>query len=127
MSVVEKEKSALTAEEEILIKAQKIEQNKSENNVFTKQLDKYFEGKMPSNEVINVCSTPNILKLFGSTARKVVINQSDLQNSVSQDKHSKYHTEGHGIDKKEIYKLSETIRSPIMLLTGNKKKYNWAI
>lgn len=102
----------------------KIQRNMSENNVFSKQLDKYFDGKMPANEVINVCSTPNILKLLGSTAKKVVINQSDLNNSISQGKQSSTHTEGHDISKEEIYKLSEAIRSPIMVLSGNKKNSN---
>ena len=59
------------AENDILKMAEKIQQNRSENRVFRKQLDKYFQGKMPSHEVINVCSTPNILKLLNSTASRI--------------------------------------------------------
>lgn len=121
----ENKKSALTADEnEILKMAQKIRQNESENNVFRKQLDKYFSGAMPSHEVINVCSTPNLLKLFNSTAKKVVLNQKDLENAVAVSKSNNNHTEGHEIAKEEIYKLSEAIRNPIMVLKGNDRNKN---
>ena len=100
-------------------------QNESEDALFRKQLDKYFSGSMPSHEVINVCSTPNILKLMGSAARKVVINQNELENSISSSKsRNKNHTNGHEIEKDELYKLSEAIRSPIVVLRGNKKNEN---
>ena len=113
------------AENDILKMAQKIQQNESENNVYKKQLDKYFSGEMPSHEVINVCSTPNVLKLLDSTAKKVVLNQKDLENAVAESKSgSKGHTEGHDISKEEIYKLSEAIRNPIMVLKGNKRNQN---
>ena len=116
------------AEKDILRMAQKIQQNESENNVYRKQLDKYFRGEMPSHEVINVCSTPNILKLLKSTAKKVVLNQKDLENAVADSKSgTKSHTEGHGISKEEIYKLSEALRNPIMVLKGNKRSQNSVI
>ncbi len=111
--------------EQIKSMYQKMEQNESENNVYKKQLDKYFGGTMPSHEVINVCSTPNVLKLLGSTAKKVVLNQKDLENAVAESKSgSKSHTEGHDISKEEIYKLSEALRNPIMILKGNKRNQN---
>lgn len=116
------------AEKDILRMAQKIQQNESENNVFRKQLDKYFRGDMPSHEVINVCSTPNVLKLLKSTAKKVVLNQKDLENAVANSKSgTKSHTEGHDISKEEIYKLSEALRNPIMVLKGNKRSQNSVI
>ena len=116
------------AENDILKMAEKIQQNRSENRVFRKQLDKYFQGKMPSHEVINVCSTPNILKLLNSTAKKVVLNQKDLENAVANSKSGKKsHTEGHNISKEEIYKLSEALRNPIMVLKGNKRSQNSVI
>lgn len=116
------------AENDILKMAEKIQQNRSENRVFRKQLDKYFQGKMPSHEVINVCSTPNILKLLNSTAKKVVLNQKDLENAVANSKSGKKsHTEGHNISKEEIYNLSEALRNPIMVLKGNKRSQNSVI
>ena len=102
----------------------KIEQNKSEDNNYKKQLNKYFNNKMPLHEVINVCSTPNILKIFKSTAKKIVLSQSDLNNAVSDIKLSKKHTEGHKIDKNELYKLSKALREPIMVLKGNERNIN---
>ena len=117
--------SKMPSAEEIKSMYQKMEQNESENNVYKKQLDKYFGGTMPSHEVINVCSTPNVLKLLGSTAKKVVLNQKDLENAVAESKSgSKSHTEGHDISKEEIYKLSEALRNPIMILKGNKRNQN---
>lgn len=112
-------------ENDILKMSAKIQQNKSENAVFRKQLDKYFSGAMPSHEVINVCSTPNVLKLLNSTAKKVVLNQKDLENAVSSSELSnKGHTEGHKIPKEEIYKLSDEIRNPIMIIKGNERNKN---
>lgn len=117
--------SKMPSAEEIKSMYQKMEQNESENNVYKKQLDKYFGGTMPSHEVINVCSTPNVLKLLGSTAKKVVLNQKDLENAVAESKSgSRSHTEGHDISKEEIYKLSEALRNPIMILKGNKRNQN---
>lgn len=121
-----KEKSTITVDENDILKmSAKIQQNKSENAVFKKQLDKYFSGAMPSHEVINVCSTPNVLKLLNSTAKKVVLNQKDLENAVSSGKSGgTAHTEGHNISKEELYKLSDEIRNPIMILKGNERNKN---
>lgn len=83
---------------------------------------------MPTHEVINVCSTPNILKILSSKARKIVISQKDLRNSIiSKENKTKGHTEGHEIPKQEIYKLSKAIRNPIMVLKGNKRNENSVI
>lgn len=126
MQTDNKEKSTITVDENDILKmSAKIQQNKSENAVFRKQLDKYFSGEMPSHEVINVCSTPNVLKLLNSTAKKVVLNQKDLENAVSADKSGNTgHTEGHNISKEELYKLSDEIRNPIMILKGNERNKN---
>lgn len=99
--------------------------NKNENFVFKQQLDKYFSNKMLIHEVINVCSTPNILKVLKSNARKLVLRQKDLANALSNNKVDvKGHTEGHEILKSEIYKLSEAVRNPILVLRGKKRNEN---
>ena len=119
-------KATITVSEGELLKiASKIEQNKSEDNAFRKQLDKYFNKTMASSEVISVCSTPNILKVLGSEARKVVLNQNELKNAISDiQAHNKDHTEAHKIERNEIYKLSEAIRSPFLVLKGNPNNPN---
>ena len=124
MPVMDKERSAPSAEE-IEKMHEKIKQNESENNVLRKQLDEFFDGKLPSHKVINVCGTPNILKILNSSARKVVINQTEIANAVS-DRNSgeKGHTEGHEIGKEEMYKLADAIRNPIMVLKGNSRNQN---
>ncbi len=120
------EKSTVTVDENDILKyADKIRQNASEDAVFGKQLDKYFKGQMKSHEIINVCSTPNILKLLNSKAKKVILSQSDLKNATTDSKTGLgKHTEGHIIDEVEIYKLSESIRNPIVVLRGKKNNPN---
>lgn len=122
----ENEKSTITVDEDdILRMSAKIQQNKSENTAYHKQLDTFFNGNMPSHKIINVCSTPNVLKLLHSTAKKIVLNQKDLENAISSKKTKNgEHTEGHNISKEEIYKLSDEIRNPIMILKGNERNKN---
>lgn len=80
---------------------------------------------MPVHEVINVCGTPNILKILDSQAAKVVINQSDLHNAVAGiGEYNKRHTEGHDIPKEQIYRLSDAIRKPILVLKGSNDNAN---
>lgn len=123
--IVEKEKSMLSDEENILKMASKIRHNESEDHVFQMQLDKFFGGEMPVHEVINVCGTPNILKILDSQAAKVVINQSDLHNAVAGiGEYNKRHTEGHDIPKEQIYRLSDAIRKPILVLKGSNDNAN---
>ena len=123
--IVEKEKSMLSDEENILKMASKIRHNESEDHVFQRQLDKFFGGEMPVHEVINVCGTPNILKILDSQAAKVVINQSDLHNAVAGiGEYNKRHTEGHDIPKEQIYRLSDAIRKPILVLKGSNDNAN---
>lgn len=101
---------------------QKIRQNESENKVYQSQLNKFIINLLPTHEVINVCSTPNILKIIGSNARKIVLSQSDLKNAMSlsdnSEKTSRKHTEGHNINIDELKKLPDCLRNPIMVLKG---------
>ncbi len=75
---------------------------------------------MKPHEIINVCGTPNILKLADSKARKVVLNQNELKNALAfSSSKNKKHSDYHPIPKQELYKLSEAIRAPIVMLKGN--------
>ena len=100
----------------------KNQQNESENKVYQAQLNKFLNNLMSTHEVINVCSTPNILKIIGSNAKKIVLSQSDLKNAMSlsgnSEKTSRKHTEGHNIDISELKKLPDCLRNPIMVLKG---------
>ena len=103
----------------------KLEQNRSEDAVFKKNIDRYFSNNMPNHEVISVCSTPYIIKIFNSSARKIVLNQKDLANAVADVKAgNRHHRGGHFIDKNEIYKLPEAIRNPVLILKGNTQNEN---
>lgn len=61
----------------------KISLNEKENDLFREQLNKYFNNQMLTHEVINVCSTPNILKILNSSAKRIILSQSDLENAIS--------------------------------------------
>lgn len=117
---------SVPSEKEITELYKRIQRNQSENKLYQKQLDRFFSGSMPTNEVITVCGTPPVLKLLDSKAKKIIINQSDLKNALA-DRHkgnNSDHTEPHHIDKDEIYKLPEQIRNPVMILIGNKRNDN---
>lgn len=118
MPVMEKEKTTLSADELL----EKLHQNQREDSSYRDQVERYLNGTMPSYERFNLGSNPNILKLLESQAECVVLNQSDLKNALS-DKNvkTKNHTEGHEIPVSELYKLSEEIRNPIMVLKGSPK------
>ncbi len=118
MPVMEKEKTTLSADELL----EKLHQNQREDSSYRDQVERYLNGTMPSYERFNLGSNPNILKLLESQAESVVLNQSDLKNALS-DKNvkTKNHTEGHEIPVSELYKLSEEIRNPIMVLKGSPK------
>lgn len=114
-----------TEEQKILKSAEKIKQNQVEDSRYVKQLQRYLQGKMPTNERLNLGSNPNILKLLNSTAKTVVINQSDIKNALAgQMVKTKRHTGGHQILPNELYKLSKEIREPIMVLRGSQDNPN---
>lgn len=112
-------------EQKILEKAEKIRQNQIEDFRYAKQIKKYLEGNMPAYECFDLGSNPNILKLYSSTAEKVVLNQSDVRNALAdQGTKFKRHTGGHQILPDELYKLSKEIREPVMVLRGSQDNPN---
>lgn len=112
-------------EQKILEKAEKIKQNQIEDIRYQMQLKKYIAGEMDTNERLTLGSNPNILKVLNSTAKTVVIKQSDIKNALAdQEIKSKRHTGGHQILPDELYKLSKEIREPIMVLCGSKDNPN---
>ncbi|MCH5199712.1 MAG: hypothetical protein J1F60_02040 [Oscillospiraceae bacterium] len=80
---------------------------------------------MANYEVIKIGSTPNILKVFKSFAKDIVIKQTDLKNALSEySEKVKGHTSGHNISIDTLNSISEEMRNPIMVLQGSKSNPN---
>ena len=115
------EKNVVSDEEKILEMAAKIEQNKEEDSKYVEQVKRYLDGKMPAYERFCLGSNPNVLKLLGSQAESVVLNQSDVKNALADNANrTSKHSEGHEIPSENLYQLSKEIRNPIMILNGSK-------
>jgi len=117
----------VTDEDKILEMAAKIERNKVEDKKYQEQYSRFLKGEMSSNEFLNVGSNPNVIKILSqfninSKAKIIKLNQSDLKNALLQvgDK-TKKHTDGHAIPQEELFKLSQEIREPVMVLRGHNK------
>lgn len=107
-------------ENDILAMAEKIKQNKVNDNRYKHQVDLFMQSKMKMHDVFVVAKTPNVLKLLGAKAETVVINQSDFRNAINaKDIVRRGHTSGHGISVSNMKKLSEQIRNPVLVCEGS--------
>ena len=116
--IIRKEDNQMSKKEKDRIKAIKSKLEYEDRN-FSKQLDRFIRGTLPSSKLIDVCDTPNILKIVGSTAPKVILKQSDLKNAIGK-KDSRNHSEIHNISTSVLRKIPKEIRNPIMVLQGRK-------
>ena len=116
--IIRNEDNQVLRKENDIIKAIKNKLDYEDRN-FSKQLDRFIRGTLPSSKLIDVCDTPNILKIVGSTAPKVILKQSDLKNAIGK-KDSRNHSEIHNISTSVLRKIPKEIRNPIMVLQGRK-------
>ena len=123
---IDKEKSTLTVDEsDILAMSEKIRQNQEEDRAFAEQLDSFLQEKMPAYERFHLGDTPNILKIIGSQASELVVNQNEIKNAMADKSEGlRSHSEGHEISVENIMRLTEKIRNPILVLRGNAKNPN---
>lgn len=106
----------MTDEEIILKTAEKIKQNIQEDIDFSEILDRFIKNELKTQEVITVCSNPNILKVLGSSAKKLVVTQSVISNSINNENMKKKgHTSGHNIEISLLKKLPKQLRNPILI------------
>lgn len=119
-----KEKSTLTVDEnDILLFAEKIKQNKNENKIFSNELEKFLSGEMPKNEVLAIGSTPNILHIAGALSSTLTVNQSVIQNCLNDENTIKHgHTSGHNISLETLKQLPDNIRNPVLICKGTHEK-----
>ena len=119
MPVMEKEKSALTAEEnQILSMSEKIQQNLKQDESFANELD-LFLGSDKKSDFLHIGDTSNALALSGANQDlQVVIAPRTIVKCMSEaDEH--YH--GHGLDADTMKQLPAELRNPVMILKGNKE------
>ena len=123
-SVDEKNKSAVKADDDTIIYAKKIEKNAAEDKVFSQKIDDFTKGKLKSNEVIRVGTTPYCLRIVGAEPVPLVVPQNVLANSLySADKLSnqtkKRHSKQHNISQNVLETLPKMIRTPILIGKGS--------
>ena len=119
MPVMEKEKSALTAEEnQILSMSEKIQQNLKQDESFANELDSFL-GSDKKSDFLHIGDTSNALALSGANQDlQVVIAPRTIVKCMSEaDEH--YH--GHGLDADTMKQLPAELRNPVMILKGNKE------
>lgn len=106
-------------EQQIVEMYQKIQQNAAEDTAFSEKLDSLIAGSLPVHEVVTVGRTPNVLKLVGSEADNLMVNQGVLRNCMnSEDVVVSRHTSGHNLPLDLMKEIPKAIRNPIMICRG---------
>ncbi|MCM1234727.1 MAG: hypothetical protein NC489_31885 [Ruminococcus flavefaciens] len=106
-------------EQQIIEMYQKIQQNAAEDAAFSEKLDSLIAGSLPVHEVVTVGRTPNVLKLVGSEADNLMVNQGVLRNCMnSEDVVVSRHTSGHNLPLNLMKEIPKAIRNPIMICRG---------
>lgn len=118
-------KSTLEVDENDILKyAKKIEKNAFEDKVFSQKIDDFTKGKLKTNEVVKVGTTPYCLRIVGAEPVPLVVPQNVLANSLfTLDKLSnqtkKRHSKQHNIPQKVLEELPKMIRNPILIGKGS--------
>lgn len=119
MPVMEKEKSALTAEE-ILKSAAKIQQNLEEDKFFSENLTTFLdENQEHINAPIIIGATPNSLALAGADEKLPVIINPETIIKCMGNPNQVYH--GHNLSKEIMEQLPSELRNPSLILKGSHK------
>ena len=124
MSVVEKEKSALTADE-IMKFAKKIEQNEAEQKAFESNLHSVIQNNTKLNKPLNIGSTPNALVICGAdpqldfTLSKGVIDKC-LKPEIRDESGKLKGKTGHGLTEEQLLTALDNVKNPTMILKGNR-------
>ena len=122
----DKNKSTITVDEnDVLAFAKKIERNQFEDKSFADKIDDFVNGKLSSNEVLKIGTTPFCLRAVGANAVPLVVTQSVLENSLETTNEvskntSKKHSEQHDIPTDVIKSLPKAMRNPVLICKGNK-------
>lgn len=119
MPVMEKEKSALSAEE-ILKSASKIQKNLEEDKAFSENLTKFLdENQEHINAPITIGATPNSLALAGADEKLPVIINPETIIKCMGNPDQIYH--GHNLYKEIMEQLPSELRNPSLILKGSNK------
>lgn len=80
------------------------------NNKFLSQIDKFYSGKMPSNEVIQVGKTPRYLEALGVKELPVLLKQKTLNKCIREAKGSK---SAHNLSRDLIEQMPDHLEKPV--------------
>lgn len=110
-----------TAEALTPAQQKKLERNQAENEAFMQQITDLFDGKLRTDDVLKVGTTPYSMRIVGAKAVPLIISQSTVRNSESSEKRVRHHTEGHDIPKETLIGIPDALRNPVFVMKGNRK------
>lgn len=90
-----------------------------DNRDYLKQIDQFYNKKLPSNKEIRLGNTPDVVKKYGVSDLPLVMRQSNVSKSIREPKGSR---SGHKISRNIIEKLPEMIREPVLIINNPQKK-----
>lgn len=119
--------SLMTDKRDMVLYAKKIERNSMEDKKFLQQMSDYMSGRLPSNEVLKIGTTPYCLRAVGADAVPLIVTLSVIENSleniaVVSNNTRKRHSEQHDIPTEIIKMLPQVIRNPILICKGNNQE-----
>jgi hypothetical protein len=115
---MEKEKSALSAEENsILEMSEIIQENRQQDKNFADSLDDFLKSDKKSTDFIHVGNTPNALAISGANPNlEVVISPATIAKCMSE---AGEHYHGHGLSQEIMEQLPQELRNPVMVFKGS--------
>ncbi len=98
-----------------MTKEEKIKLNQQEDDVFSSNIDKYYNQTLQGNVPIKVGVTSNALSISGANeGLDVYINQSTIKKCTSEPSERIKH--GHNLSKDIIKQIPQQLRNPILIL-----------
>lgn len=115
---MEKENSALTAEENDILKmSEKIQENILQDKKFADTLDKFLKSSEKSTDFLHVGNTSNALAISGANQElEVVISPKTIVKCMSE---AEEHYHGHGLSQAIMEQLPRELRNPVMVFKGS--------
>lgn len=113
-----KNKPLISADEDDILKcAEKIKQNRNENEKFSKSFNEFLNGNIGTDGTLFIETTPFALQIAGAKPLPITVATSTLVNTMNpEDVKMKHHTSGHDIAPSIIIKLPQMLREPIMVI-----------
>ncbi|MCI9462256.1 MAG: hypothetical protein HFI48_00025 [Lachnospiraceae bacterium] len=91
----------------------------SEKQNYLRQIEKFYNGSLKSNQVIKIGNTPEYLIRLGAKPLSIVMKQSTLAKCIRKPKGSK---SAHDLDRTIIETLPDQLLSPILVVNEAERK-----